>query len=262
MRIQASLGALALATLVVGTPLGAARSADMPLKAPPPPPPPVATWTGCYLGVEGGYGTSHVHDTVSFNPAAFAAVLPTYTTTTSSGGALGGAQIGCDYQWGSAWVVGLVATYDFAGINGSASNLASVVVPVALPHYYSEEIDGFGTVRGRIGWLVAPSWLVYASGGLAYGRIVTSSQTDFVGFQFSNPGEVNWKGGWTAGGGVEWKFSDHVSVFAEYLYAELGGNITATEGPTAAPIGPFSYTDDFGRNKINVVKGGINWRLW
>ncbi len=42
------LGSVALAAVIAGP----AMAADMPLKAPPPPP--VFSWTGCYVGIEGG----------------------------------------------------------------------------------------------------------------------------------------------------------------------------------------------------------------
>src|SRR5436190_8374704 len=31
-----------------------AYAADLPVRAPPPPPPPVLSWTGCYVGINGG----------------------------------------------------------------------------------------------------------------------------------------------------------------------------------------------------------------
>ena len=47
------LASVALGTMVA---IGTASAADMPLKAPPLPPAPVATWTGFYIGLNGGYG--------------------------------------------------------------------------------------------------------------------------------------------------------------------------------------------------------------
>jgi outer membrane immunogenic protein len=261
MRASSSLGLLAIAGLIAGTPFGVAHSADMPLKAPPPPPPPVATWTSCYVGVEAGYGWGRIHDDVAYLPSAPAFGVPNYTSTGSYGGAMGGPQVGCDYQWGSAWVVGVIATYDFADIAGSVADVPTPGAGVFNTHIFHEEIDGFGTVRGRIGWLVTPSWLIYGSGGLAYGRIVTSATDKDVagGAQFFDPGEATWKTGWTAGGGVEWKFADHISVFAEYLYAQLAD--VHGIGEIAGAFPAFGVTDDYGRPKINVVKAGINWRF-
>jgi outer membrane immunogenic protein len=255
---------LALAALgsLIATPI---LAADLAVKAPPPPPPPVATWTGCYLGVEAGYGWGKIHDSVAYQPPAAFGTVP-YEPTGSYGGAMGGPQVGCDYQWGTQWVVGVIATYDFADISGTSITQAPDAAVPGFPvfHRFNEEIDGFGTVRARIGWLFAPNWLVYGSGGLAYGRIVTSATTTFVpvaGNLYADPGEASWKTGWTAGGGVEWKFSDHISVFAEYLYAELGDVQGRGEAP-APFIAGDSVSDDYGRPKVSVIKAGINWRLW
>jgi outer membrane immunogenic protein len=255
--------ALTALSSLIATPI---RAADLAVKAPPPPPPPVATWTGCYLGVEAGYGWGRMNDSLTFNPPfVFAPAVP-YTVGADLHGAMGGAQVGCDYQWGSQWVVGALATYDFADIGtGSVYNTGAGTIPavgVTTGHHFSEEIDGFGTVRGRIGWLFAPNWLVYGSGGLAYGRIITGANTVYGLGQDTDTGESAWKTGWTAGGGVEWKFSDHISVFAEYLYAELG-SVTGRGEVAVPPFPPTDViTDSYDKPKISVIKAGINWRIW
>jgi hypothetical protein len=43
-------GVVGVSFFLITAPLTGARAADMPLKAPPPPP----SWTGLYLGVQGG----------------------------------------------------------------------------------------------------------------------------------------------------------------------------------------------------------------
>ena len=49
----------------------------------------------------------------------------------------------------------------------------------------------FGTVRGRAGYLVTPTWLIYGTAGLAYGEV-----------QGGASGFSNMRVGWAAGGGV------------------------------------------------------------
>jgi outer membrane immunogenic protein len=254
--------ALTVLASFVATPI---LAADLAVKAPPPPPPPAPTWTGCYLGVEAGYGWSRVHDTVSYAPPGPFFPLTPYAPSADPNGAMGGVQVGCDYQWGNQWLVGVIATYDFSTISSGTNTTVNPLAPTYLPHTFSEDIDGFGTVRGRIGWLFAPNWLVYGSGGLAYGRIITSANSSFLPLganTYSYPGTATWQTGWTAGGGVEWKFSDHISVFAEYLYAELSStsHIENTFAPAFA--GVDTVADSYSRPKINVIKAGINWRLW
>jgi outer membrane immunogenic protein len=172
---------------------------------------------------------------------------------------VGGPQAGCDYQPSNQWIVGVIVSYDFADIDGSHFVVGpGLTPPSGVGHTFNEEITGFGSVLGRIGWLMAPSLLVYGSGGLAYGRILTNSQTGLIAGSFLDPGEANWKTCWTAGGGLEWKFSAHVSVFAEYMYAELGSVTGNGEFNPGFP--GLAVTDSYGKPRINVMKAGFNWR--
>ena len=71
-------------------------------------------------------------------------------------------------------------------------------------------LSWFGTVRGRLGYLITPTLLIYGTGGFAYGQV------DAWGFSSTHTG-------WTAGGGVEWMFAPHWSAKVEYLYVNLSG---------------------------------------
>src|SRR5947208_1382049 len=72
-------------------------------KAPPSPPPPLFSWTGCYIGVSGGWLDDHKRfdrnaDTVLTTVGNL--VLPqtiTSTSTKNSSGLVGGT-VGCNYQ--------------------------------------------------------------------------------------------------------------------------------------------------------------------
>ena len=72
-------------------------------------------------------------------------------------------------------------------------------------------LSWFGTVRGRVGYLITPTLLIYGTGGFAYGQV------DAWGLASTNTG-------WTAGGGVEWMFAPHWSAKVEYLYVDLSGS--------------------------------------
>ena len=78
-------------------------------------------------------------------------------------------------------------------------------------------------MRGRFGYLLMPTLLIYGDGGLAYGGVNVSTSIfqanlpftpAFASFGNLSGTEV----GWTAGGGVEWMFLPNWSVKAEYLY--------------------------------------------
>ncbi len=97
-------------------------------------------------------------------------------------------------------------------------------------------LNYLGTVRGRIGWSVIPTLLVYGTGGFAYGGVTLNTLTAVIPTSpyfpspasfFTGPGlgGVNLstvQTGWTAGGGLEWMFLPNWSAKAEYLYYDLG----------------------------------------
>ena len=118
-----------LAALMAGV-ASSAMAADLPTRKAPPAPmsyaPPVFSWTGFYVGVNGGWGgTSGGNDFGS----------PT-------GGLVGGT-VGYNYQI-SQFVTGLEGDWDWADINKSGVN--GFVGP------YSNKIDQLMTARARVGY--------------------------------------------------------------------------------------------------------------
>ncbi len=93
-------------------------------------------------------------------------------------GFIGGGQLGYNWQFAN-WVAGLEA--DIRGVGNKITDGQNVTVGLAAPFLASfvmtnlsltKEMDYFGTVRGRLGWLAYPSLLVYGTGGLAYGGVM------------------------------------------------------------------------------------------
>src|SRR6266536_4023645 len=88
--------------------VGAASAADIYRKAPPPAPPPPAapafSWTGCYIGAQGGWGWGRktFDDTFTqrFNDTGAVAFAFTDSADVDTSGPVFGGQIGCDYQFG------------------------------------------------------------------------------------------------------------------------------------------------------------------
>src|SRR5262245_17438614 len=93
-----------------------ALAADLAVLAPYPPPlRPLYSWTGCFIGFNIGGGAASqnfVDDVGVFAPAG------TSLGNHTGHGAVGGGQLGCDYQIGS-FVLGLQGLYDLSGIKGS-----------------------------------------------------------------------------------------------------------------------------------------------
>ena len=88
----------------------------------------------------------------------------------------------------------------------------------------SQNIDFFGTVRGRLGYAFG-SALIYATGGFAYANVDTTVNFS-NGFNVLNSNQL--ETGWVAGGGVEYLFAPCWSAKVEYQFIDLG-NQTISE---------------------------------
>ena len=80
----------------------------------------------------------------------------------------------------------------------------------------------FDTLTARQGFLFQPNVLIYAQGGAAWTN-TSVTVFNFAGTQIGQSSTNN--NGWTLGGGGEWMFAPHWSVFAEYNFMGFGGSI-------------------------------------
>ena len=255
---------------LIGTP---ALAADMALKAMPPPAPPPCIWCGWYIGANAGWVGSTNNNVrltgTDTGAGGFGAELADGSTPSTFkvrySGFLGGGQVGYNWQMGNI-VAGLEADLDGASAKASLTqvNLPQPPFPPrsTITTTVSNKLDYLGTFRGRVGVLVSNPFLLYVTGGLAYGEteLGDSSVCPTCGpvrnlATLNRPTDV----GWTAGFGGEWMFAPHWSVKAEYLYYDLGRNTTT----------PMVYT--YGANTSTVTasiretgqlaRGGINWHF-
>jgi outer membrane immunogenic protein len=241
----------ALAALI-GTP---AIAADMALKAPPSPP--ACVWCGWYVGVNGGYVNSRNGLSTAATPTpdgalgvvagvsqGLAALSTRSIPVGSSNGFIGGGEAGYNWQFGK-YLAGIEA--DIQGItrsggSGTVTATAIVVgVPITSTQTGTMSTSYLGTLRGRLGLLVKPTWLAYVTGGLAYGGVKVSdtlSQTGTNGFAGAGSGSLSGtRAGWTLGAGLEWMVASRWSVKAEYLHYDLG-----TSSFNSAPTSAFFVT--------------------
>ncbi|UZE50042.1 outer membrane protein [Rhodopseudomonas sp. P2A-2r] len=230
---------LATATLLGLT--AGAQAADMAAKAPYYKAPVVAVydWSGFYLGVNAGIGLGR--DRAVHN----AGVLGTESIYLSPQGALGGGQVGYNWQTGSMLgpvVFGLEADIQGAGLSDDRTNLGGPLLPTA----YNQRIDWFGTVRGRIGRATGPV-LSYVTGGYAYGNVKTSISFDNAGTVFSTNKIQN---GWVVGSGVEAALGGNWTGKIEHLYLNMGNNSYA--------FGPQTLNTEV---RENIFRVGLNYRV-
>src|ERR1700733_4150381 len=155
-----ALFGLAATAALMATP---AMAADMmPFKAPPPP---MWSWSGCYVGGNvGGGGTTQNQNRVDTIPVGGGAVTAAPAAYGSEGdsGIIGGGQVGCDYQFGSAWVIGLQGQFDWGNLNGSHA------LPAFPTFTMYDKTNNFDTAAVRLGYAFAPSVLAYVKGGGAW----------------------------------------------------------------------------------------------
>ena len=148
-------------------------------------------------------------------------------------GVVFGGQIGYNWQAGN-WVFGVETDLQYSGQDGSFAVGGTSV---------SNELDWFGTFRGRIGWAVWDRWLPYFTGGLAYG-----GRSLRVGGVSNDDTAI----GWAIGVGVDYAITPNWSARLEYLHISLE-EISATFPAT----GSFSS----GRLDNDIFRGAINYRF-
>jgi outer membrane immunogenic protein len=183
------LDSVGLVALGLSAPASAADLAARPYtKAPPPVVAAVYDWSGFYIGVNGGGGSSH-KSWDFIDPAT--GLLVAEGSHDATGGTAGG-QIG--YRWQTAgWVFGLEAQGNWADFKGSNISLSQVSALTGTPTQNRSPIDAFGLFTGQIGY----AWnnvLLYVRGG---GAVVGDKYDIFdtpTGALLASARETRWGG--------------------------------------------------------------------
>ena len=124
-------------------------------------------------------------------------------------GALFGGQIGGNYQIGQ-FVIGAEGDFDWQNLRGAS---ASGICAPAVIGGCAVASNWLATLRGRAGF-AADRVLFYITGGGAFTNIKPSTG--------ALPHGGGSEPGWTAGGGIEYAFTDNWTAKFEYLYAPQG----------------------------------------
>jgi outer membrane immunogenic protein len=248
-------GVVVISTIVG---IGAASAADLPArtytKAPPPVIAPVYNWSGFYVGINGGGGSSgKCWNLVEFiESGVFDPPLPE-SCHKATGGTAGG-QFG--YRWQvTNWVFGVEAQGNWADFKGSAADQA-------LKFSDHSKMNAFGLLTGQVGYAVN-NVLFYAKGGAAvvkdkYFTIVNGTSNLIA----DAANQTRWGG--VAGAGVEFAFASSWSIAFEYDHIFMGTkDVTfySVDGFTAPPgafssIHRISQDVDVGTVRLNYRFGG------
>src|SRR5262249_5638131 len=120
---------------------------------------------------------------------------------------------------------------------------------------FNTEQNWVGTARPRVGF-AADHWLFYGTGGVAFGDFKHTYTETRPGALTRTATDSETKAGWTAGGGVEYAFTNQWSLGVEYLYMDFG-NATLAEPPTG-PLPPSTATFD---DKSHTVRAKLNYKF-
>jgi outer membrane immunogenic protein len=212
------------------------------------------TWSGAYFGGNVGFGWGRSADTSTLNTGG----PPIFSDTQSSNmnGIVGGGQIGYNYQNGY-WVEGLEADFQATSQRSSHSFTcpAGLCSAAAVPATLNQEPNWFGTFRGRIGFAPLERLLLYATGGLAYGQVDSTSTLAGT----NRTSDIN--AGWTAGAGIEALVAENWTVRVEYLHVDLGkvsDVFTSTVPSTGTPTLISNFNS---RVTDNIIRAAVNYKF-
>jgi outer membrane immunogenic protein len=179
------------------------------------------SWSGFYLGLNGGggWGRSSWSTTNGFDV---------------SGGLIGGTA-GYNWQAGS-FVFGLEGDADWSNIKGRTI--------IGCPLGCQTENTWLATVRGRVGYAF-DRFMPYITGGVAFGDM-RARTPGFAGVSSTETG-------WAVGGGVEFAIYMNWTAKAEYLYVDLG---RLDCGLACGAVAPNSVAW-----RSNIARFGVNYRF-
>lgn len=230
LLVTASLVALGAAA-----PAMAADLAARPYTKAPPMVQAAYNWSGFYLGLNGGGGTSHkCWDLVGVGEGCHDA----------TGGTVGG-QVG--YRWQTGPIVFGVEAQgnwaDFAGDN----------VSVVTGNRNRTKIDAFGLFTGQVGYAFNNA-LIYVKGGAAVVDDKYSIVTNPGGGLLASTNDTRWGG--VVGVGLEFAFAPNWSAGVEYDHMFLGSQSYTFGSPVAAVF----QTDNI-KQDVDLFTARINYKF-
>jgi outer membrane autotransporter protein len=216
-----------------------AHAADLAVKAPPPAAPTAYNWTGLYGGANFGGAFTGEDVTTPFGNAS-----------TDPSGALGGGQIGYNFQFAPSWLAGIEAEFDGTTARGTTSVVATGAQPgMGTALSITADHNWYGTLSGRLGYL-SGAWLFYAKGGAAWMNADYQIQVNSGTAGASSLNTT--RTGWNIGAGVEYMLTPRWSAKVEYDYLDFGSSTL-----NFAPVGGGTTF----RTQVNEVKAGVNYHF-
>jgi len=241
---------------------------------------PWQNWSGIHVGVNvgGAWDGAPAVDFLGlpFSPLADFGVgaIVTRSLGGNGAGAIGGGQIGYDYQWPFGLVIGVEADFQALSFSDSAWRSGAILTNAAALRGAAgsvtgtKRVDSLGTLRLRLGYQATPGVLIYATGGYAYGEVGFTASGSAVSFPlgFAAMSAANYaggRGGFAAGGGLEYAITSNLIGRFEYLRYDLGTtsrltSFVTTDASLRWPGVAQRVETSFSGN---VVRAGLNYRF-
>ncbi len=208
-------------------------------------PSPIFTWAGAYLGGTIGLVDHSGKVVANYNDGGYLFNSP---VKAESKGVLGGVTSGFNYQASSSLVAGVEADISLSSAKSGQSGVG--FGSGWGTGFDSHSLSSLGTVRGRLGFLIDPATLAFATAGFAFGNVKSVACDDGCDYGYT---QSKWRLGWTAGGGVEHAFTRNWTGKIEALYYDLGSKSYANLNyPT------YIYSE---KNSGALARIGVNYKF-
>lgn len=229
---------------------------------------PAMSWEGFYFGVNAGYAWADQDGKLS---SVVGPVLSNDVEkrTLPSGRSIGdstpvgGIQAGYNRQFGM-FVAGL--ELDATWIDAKETKNYTAIDPgpfmpgVTANSSLRSELDWLATARLRAGGVVFDRALIFATGGVAAGRVKNAFAASIPEVGYSpkpwTTAGVDW--GYTVGAGLEYAFTKNLTAKIEYLHFDLGSRKVRATDPLAFPGESISYRFD---NRGDILRSGLNFKF-
>ncbi|HXE17173.1 MAG TPA: outer membrane beta-barrel protein [Stellaceae bacterium] len=227
--------------------------------------PPPTTWTGFYIGAD--FGAALASNNATWvpepePPTAFGVRVQSQDNT--GGGLFGGVHAGYMWQVAPRWVGGGELDWAWSGAKGAFTQdwiaLAGNVEPNSFTTMGSR-LNWISSARGRIGYLVMPDFMVYGTGGLAFGSLdyhaLNTNGTDYTTRLSTSRVQL----GFAAGIGAEWAITRNWHARAEYLFYQLEG------GPDRQVFSPGTFATTYpsryswGATNVSAARIGVSYKF-
>lgn len=200
-------------------------------------------WSSCSAGLSVGYGQgSNQWTTTYFNGTSY----QDNAGSANSYGALTGGQLGCDLQRAN-WVMGVQATLHFADLKGNHRYVGGTATDTA-----SYKTNGLWTLAGRIGYLFTPRTLAYIKAGRAWvdNEYHDADPNAAPAYHYQ---ATKIREGGLLGLGIEYRYTQKISLFAELNKINLGKEAVSLNHPNG-----YRATMD---QDLTTLTSGFNYRF-